>query len=137
MSLRTTLNNGDANRLPDALRSIGLGDLLNLLLPDMTFTETGVAVTTNVATLAAQPQNLYVVNATTATSTGVKTLLKGPISGAKAIVPAAGQCVWDGAKKVLFNAADAATVAKFLYSTSADVTISLLQREIGQSDALI
>jgi hypothetical protein len=135
MAIRDTLNNGEANRLADAWRSINVGDLLNMLLAGATFTETGVAVTTNVATLANQPSALYIINATTATTGGVKQLLKGPITGPKALVPATGQAVWDGGKKVLFATADVVTVAKFLYAQAADVTASILQRTVGEIDS--
>lgn len=139
MSLRDELNNADPNRLADAFRlgpSIGLGDLLNKVIAGLTATETGVTPASNVATLANQPSSLFQVNVTAGTSTGVKKLKKGPITGPKAITPAAGECVWDGGKKVLFAAADGATAVSFTYATAADVTCSILSRVLGQSDTL-
>jgi len=183
MSIRTELNKADPNRIPDALRSISFGDLLNRLLggSDVNIpvdlatadaatqtgayvqadvqsiatlanaikaklnlllaavrgiggvTEQGVTVTSNVATLANQPSAVVSVIATTGTTTGSKTLLQGPISGAGAIVPASGQVVWDGGKKILFAAVDAITVADFAYTTAADATVTALQRDIGQN----
>lgn len=136
-NLRATLNAGDANRVDSALQTIKLGDLLNNLITSRTPTESSVTVTSNVATLANQPSSLFQVNVATVSggsATGVKTLLKGPITGAGAIVPAAGQCVWDGGKKVLFATADLAATAHFTYATDADVTCSLLQRDIGERD---
>ncbi len=139
MSVRDTMNNGEAGRLADVFRQIGLGDALNILLKNTTYTETGVTVTTNKAVLANQPGKggLLSVNATAGTTTGEKALLIGPITGPKAIVPATGQAVWDGGKNVLFAAVDAVTTAKFLYGTAADTTIAGLTRNLGQSDALI
>jgi hypothetical protein len=59
-------------------------------------------------------------------ATGVKKLRRGPISGPGALVPAAGECVWDGGKKVLFAAADLALTASFTYAVSTDLASSLL-----------
>lgn len=137
MSVRDVLNAGDANRSVDVFRQLGLGDIINTLLKNTTYTETGVTVTSNKATLANQPQKLWSVNATAGGTTGEKALLQGPITGTKAITPATGQAVWDGAKTVLFASADAVTTAKFLYSQSTDVTIAAMTRVLGQSDALI
>lgn len=97
-------------------------------------TEAAVTVTTNVATLANQPRALIAVVGTAGTSTGMKKLLKGPVTGPTAIVPPAGSCVWDGGVKVLFNTADAITAASFLYSRDANTTVSLLQRDVGEQD---
>jgi hypothetical protein len=83
--------------------------------------------------LANQPSTLFSINATTATATGEKEVLTGPITGSQAIVPTAGQAVWDGGKKVLFATADVVTAAKFLYSTPADTTVGLLQRTLGSA----
>lgn len=129
-TLRTELNSQSPNRANSAFNQAAVGEALNLLLSGATYTETGVTVTTNVATLANQPSALFDANGTTATSTGSKKLLKGPITGAGAIVPAAGECVWDGGVKVLFNSVDAVTVAKFLYARAANATMSLLQRDM-------
>lgn len=186
MSLRTELNNADPNRVPAALREVGMGDLLNLLLvggdvvvPALTstqnatangsdagttqtlanalkvsynalqvdvaalrtallaaagVTEAAVTVTANVATLAAQPAKLYAVVASAGTTTGMKKPLRGAITGPTALVPATGQAVWDGGKKVLFSTADVVTAANFLYSKDADTTASLLQRDVGEQD---
>jgi len=132
--IRDTLNLGDANRLSAAFAKIGLGDLLNLLITAMTATEAGVTVTTNKATLANQPSSLYQINATAGTTTGIKKLLRGPITGANAIVPLTGQAVWDGNVSVLFATADAVTAASFTYARAANVTASILQRDIEEQD---
>lgn len=186
MNLRLELNNALPGRLADALKSVQVGEILNLLLvggdvvvPALTTTaiatadatdlatvlvlanatkakfntlltdvtairaalvsaggatEVAVTVTANVATLAAQPQDLVAVVATAATTTGMKKLLQGPITGPRAIVPATGQAVWDGGVKVLFATADVVTAASFLYTKAADTTVSLFQREIGEQD---
>lgn len=136
MSIRDTLNLGDANRFAAASAKIGLGDLLNLLITALAATETSIAVTTNKATLANQPSpnGLYQINATAGTTTGVKKLLRGPITGALAIVPLTGQAVWDGATSVLFAAVDAVTTASFTYARAANVTASVLQRDIEEQD---
>lgn len=133
MSMRAEANTGPENRMMDILREIGFGDLLNLLITAITPTDPTRTVTSNLLTLPAQPTILYQVKATTGTSTGVKTLLKGPITGSQKITPAPGQAVWDGGTKVLFNVADAVTQASSTYSTAADVTASILARDIGQN----
>lgn len=125
-TIRDSLNTADPNRIPDVLRTLQFGEVFNLLLSQLTATETGVTPASNVATLAAQPTALILINGTAGTSTGIKTLLRGQISGPGAIVPAPGQAVWDGGKKVLFNAADAITAAAFTYATAANVSRSAL-----------
>jgi hypothetical protein len=136
MSLRDDLNTSLPGRFPDASKSVGMGDLLNALVTAMTPTETGVSPASNIATLANQPSTLFQVKATAGTTTGVKQLLKGPITGPKAITPATGQVVWDGGKKLLFAAADAVTAVSATYAQATDVTASLFQRTIGESDTL-
>ena len=113
MSTRGTLNAADPNRTDAALNSIRFGSVLNMLLAAAAYTETGVSPSSSVATLANQPESLLDVFATAGTTTGRKTVLKGPISGVGALVPTTGQCVWDGNKKVLFASADAVSAAKF------------------------
>lgn len=93
-------------------------------------TEQGVTVTSNVATLAARPSTLITINATAGTTTGVKQLLVGPITGQNAIAPLPGQAVWDGNVKVLFSTADAVTTADFLYTKTSDTTVSVLQAPV-------
>jgi hypothetical protein len=134
MSLRDDLNNALPGRIDPALKEMGLGDALNALLKGATFTETGVVPASNVGTLANVPQTLFRVLATAETGTvHEKQVLKGPISGTQAVVPAAGQCVWlPGGKKILFNAADAVTAFSALYAQATDTTASLLQRTIGE-----
>lgn len=136
-NLRDALNGSNQlGRLADVLRALGFGNLLGLLIRGLTATETGVTVTAHVATLANVPaeNSLYQVNATTATATGIKTLLVGPITGPGAITPAPGQAVWvPGTKTVKFNAADAVTAASFTYSVGTEAT-SVLPRQLGQSD---
>jgi len=129
-TIRDSLNSGNPNRVADALRSISFGDLLNLLASALTATETGVTVTANVATLANQPTAFVLANATTATSTGIKALKIGQITGPNAVIPNPGEAVWDGNKKVLFNVADAVTAAAFTYATAANVTRSGLSQPI-------
>lgn len=131
-TLRDTLNTSNPNRLADALNVLEFGELLNLLLSGLTATETGVSATSSVATLANQPSALVLINATTATTTGVKKLRKGPITGPNAIVPATGEAVWDGGKKVLFATVDAVTVAAFTYATAANVSRSNLQQVLDK-----
>jgi len=131
-TIRDSLNSGNPNRVADVFRSLQFGDLLNLLLSGLTATETGVSVTSNVATLANQPTSLVLVNATTATSTGIKSVRQGPISGPGALVPVPGEAIWDGNKKVLFNTADAVTVAAFTYAKASDVTRSGLSQPLDK-----
>jgi hypothetical protein len=135
MSLRDDLNTSLPGRIADAQRSVGFGDALNAALKGLAFTETGVVPAANVGTLANQPSTLFRVLATAETGTvHEKLLLRGPIAGQGAITPPAGACVWDGAKKILFNSVDAVTAFSALYAQAADTTASLLQRTIGEQD---
>ncbi len=135
-NLRDSLNgSAQLGRLNDILKALGFGDLLALVIRGLTATETGVTPSSNVATLANVPTVLLQVNGTAGTSTGIKTLFLAPISGAGAYVPKAGECVWQpGTKKVLFNAADAITAASFTYSVGTEA-VSILPRQLGQSDS--
>lgn len=133
MSLRDVLNASDPNRNDSALQELGQGDLLNLVIKGLTATETGVSVSSSVATLAAQPATLFDINATAGTTTGHKKLRKGPITGSQKITPATGEAVWDGGTKVLFATVDAVTTAAFTYSKTTDTTASILQRDQGQT----
>lgn len=119
-TLRQDFNDSSPNNVADLRRRLQSGDLLTLLIKSLTATEAGVVPAANVATLAATPTSLFQVNATTATVTGIKKLRRGPITGSGAITPATGEAVWDGGTKVLFNVADAVTVASFTYVTAAD-----------------
>jgi hypothetical protein len=136
-SVRDQLNGTNlTNNVADLALSIGLGEVLSYLLSKATYTETGIAVTSNVSTLANQPtsQGLFqcvVASVSGGSATGVKKLLKGPISGSGAIVPAAGECVWDGAKSVLFCATDLALTASFTYAVSTDEA-SVTKKALGQ-----
>lgn len=132
-NLRGSLNESNQNRIADALRGSGLGDMLNALVIALAATESGLVPASNVITLANQPSTVFDVNATAATTTGHKQLLIGPISGAGAVVPATGQCVWDGGKKILFATADVVTAVSVKYARATDATASLLQRSIGES----
>lgn len=125
-TIRDSLNTADPNRIADVLRSLAFGDLLNLLASALTATETGVTVTANVAALANQPTAFVLINGTTGTTTGIKTLRRGQITGVGAAVPLPGEAIWDGGKKVLFNSVDAITVAAFTYATAANVSRSNL-----------
>lgn len=120
MALRQVMNTNNPNQLSDALKDLPLGELLTFLIKGATPTQTGVVPSSNVATLAAVATGMFQVNATTATVTGIKTLLRGKISGTGALVPATGECVWDGANKLLFAAADAVTAVSATYSVAAD-----------------
>jgi hypothetical protein len=132
-SIRDNLNGSEiANKLPDVALSIGLGEIISYLLAKAAYTETGITVTSNVATLAAQPSGLFqCVGITSGAASTVKKLLRGPISGTGAIVPATGECVWDGGLKVLFASGDAAATASFTYVVSTD-TASVTKKALGQ-----
>lgn len=134
MSMRLDADKADPNRLPDIFRELGLGALLAKLIAALTVTESAITVTTNVATLANQPApTIWQINATAGTTTGVKALKIGAITGPGAIVPKTGEAVWDGAKKVLFATVDAVTAASFTYPTAADAVPTILQRDSGQA----
>lgn len=74
-------------------------------------TETGVPVSTNVATLATAASAIITVNATTATHTGVKKLIR---DASRTL--ATGEVYWDGASKLTFAAVDAVTVCDVMYA---------------------
>ena len=125
--LRNDLNDGNLNQIADEFRQIKMGELVSLLISKLGFTETDVVPSANVATLANQPSAIFQVNAGTATVTGVKKLLKGPITGPRAIVPATGECVWDGGLHVLCAAVDAVTKVSFVYAQATDKASILLR----------
>lgn len=135
LTIRGSLNAANPNRIADAERAIGLGELINSLLLAKTATESGLSPSSNVVTLAATPSALFDVNATAGTVTGHKKLLQGPITGTEAVIPATGQVTWDGGTKLLFAAADVVTTVAVKYATAADLTVSLLQRAIGEIDS--
>lgn len=130
-TMRELLNQSNLNQLADVLGDIEFGELLTLVIQGLTATEAGVVPAAHVATLANQPSAMFQINATTATVTGIKKLLKGPITGEDAVVPRTGEAVWDGGVKVLFAAADAVTAASFTYARSTNSS-SVLQRDLGQ-----
>ena len=129
-TLRELLNSSQLNTLADALGDLELGDLVVLMINELTATETGLSPTANVSTLATPPTSVFLVNVTAGASTGIKKLLKGPISGEDAVIPKAGEATWDGGTKILTNAADAATAVAVTYATATDVD-SVTQRDLG------
>jgi hypothetical protein len=133
-TIRDTLNTADPNRLDRALKDINFGDLVSLLMASLTPTESTVVVTASVGPIANQPSAVYQVNATAAGTTGIKKLLKGPITGPHAILPAVGECVWDGALSILFNATDAVTQMAVTYALATPVVASILRRSLGETD---
>ena len=137
-SLREVVNGGNPNQLFDAVVRMNLGDVLSFLLAKIGtatgvgYTEAGVSVTLNVATLAAQPKALFQVVPTAGTHQGVKKIRRGPVTGSNALVPAAGECIWDGGVKVLFAAYDAISACSFLYAVAADIA-SLTESDLVNS----
>lgn len=122
--IRDTLNSGNPNVLGDAFQAIGLGELLSLLIATAAGTPTetlaGGSIVNSLATMGAVPTALFYVNGTVGGTTGVKKLRKGPVSGPNAIVPASGECVWDGGLHILFAAVDAITTCTVLYAVATD-----------------
>ena len=134
-SVREVLNGGNPNEIFDAAVRTRLGDMLSYACAKMAYTETGIAVTLNVATLAAQPTALFkcfVASVSGGSATGMKKLRKGLITGPHALVPAAGECVWDGGLHVLFAAADLAATASFTYAVATD-TASITEADLVNS----
>ena len=140
MSIRSELNNQSLGRLCANLQELQLGELLNLALAGVAYNEVaplgvGLTVTNNVATLGTKPTQILMANAMTVSggsATGIKKVLYGPVTGTAAVVPASGQCVWDGNVSVLFAASDLVATAEFATSLSATVT-SAMQRVVGQN----
>ena len=128
-NVQAVLDSGNLNTLADASAKAGLGTLLAYAASKMGYTESGIAVTTNVATLANAPvaNGLFQVYATAGTTQGVKKLRKGPVTGASALVPATGEVIWDGAKSLLFAAVDAVATASITYAVSTDLASAFLQ----------
>ena len=126
-NLQAVLDSGNLNDIADAAGKLGLGTLLGYLVAKATATES-VTPSSNVATLANAPvaNGLFQVNATAGTTTGIKKLRQGPITGPSALVPATGECVWDGAKSVLFAAVDVVSAASFTYAVATDLASRLL-----------
>lgn len=134
-NIRESLDNASPENMADLHRELAYGDLLSMMVLALAPTEAAAAVVLNVATLAAMPGVLLDVVATVGVSLGRKVLRRGPISGPAALSPAPGEVIWDGGKKVLFNAADAVTAASMLYTlASGVVTPSYMQRSPGQQD---
>jgi|HubBroStandDraft_2_1064218.scaffolds.fasta_scaffold60005_3 hypothetical protein len=133
-NLRATANQGEAGRLADVDRDIQMGEFLNAMINGMTATETGVSVTSNVATLAGTPVVLWDANGTAGTTTGHKQVLKVSAAYLTANNPAAGTCYWNGSTSVKFSSVDAISTAAFKYPKAADVTCSYLQRTLGEVD---
>lgn len=136
-SLRETMNQGEAQRLADLDRELMIGEFINSRINAMTATEAGIAVTTNVSTLAATPLVLWDAKVATVSggaATGSKKVLKVSDAYLTANNPAAGTCFWNGDKKVKFASADLAATADFKYPKAADATCSFMQRTLGQID---
>lgn len=130
-TLRESINASNPNRLPDALRSVQMGDLLSLLVQALTPTEAAAAVVANAKTLTNPASMVFDVVATAGTVLGRKKLL---IGGA-GVVPVTGEVVWNGASGMRFAAGDAVTAANFLYARS-DVppVTSVGLRLLGEQD---
>lgn len=127
MSVQAALNSGNPNQLGDASQAARVGDLLAYAISKMTPTEAGVAVTNNVSAMAAAPVTLMqVVGITAGVVRTVKKLRKGPITGAGALVPAAGEVIWDGGVHLLFAAADAAATCDVTYMVATDKSSLML-----------
>ena len=127
-NIQTVLDSGNLNQLADAAGKLGLGTLLAYAIAKMGYTDTGTSVTSDVVTLTNQPtaNGLFKVVAVSGTVTGMKKLLRGPISGPGAVVPATGECVWDGGLHVLFAAVDAVATASSTFAVSTDTASALL-----------
>ncbi len=118
-SLKDVINSGNLNQLADACQKLHLGDLVSYLISKLIPTEAGVGVVADVATLAAVPTALFqVVGITGAAVRTTKKLRQGPITGAGAIVPASGECVWDGGLHILFAAVDVAATCDVVYAVA-------------------
>lgn len=127
MSVQAALNSGNPNQLGDAAAAAQIGNLLAYAISKMTPTEKGVAVTNNVATMEAAPVTLMqVVGITAESASTVKKLRKGLISGANALVPAAGEVIWDGGLNLLFCAADLAATCDVTYMLATDKSSMML-----------
>ncbi len=105
---------------------------LNALITGLGNTESSVTVTASVAALANKPVallNVVAVTVSSGSATGPKKIRLGATTGPSALVPAAGEVIWDGNKGILFAAADLVATASFTYTKSTDVTASALQQD--------
>ena len=73
-------------------------------------TETHIAPTSNVVTLAATPKAVFQVNVTSGTKTGIFKLVGADRA------PVSGEVSWNGATKLTFNAADVVAYIDVVYS---------------------
>ena len=128
MSVQAALNSGNPNQLGDAVAACQLGNILSLAIKSMSATESGVTVTSYLtAPIANQPVALLqVVGITSGAARSIKKLRKGPVSGAGALVPAAGEVIWDGGLHLLFAAADLAATCDLTYVVATDKASILL-----------
>ena len=118
MSIQSALNSGNPNQLGDAAAAAHIGDLLAYAISKMTPTEAGVAAG---AAMAAQPVALLqVVGITAGADRSTKKLRRGLISGEGALVPAAGEVIWDGGLNLLFAAADLVATYDVTYTLATD-----------------
>jgi len=117
---RDSLNSANLNRLADALRLLGFGELLSVIISGLAKTETGATITSHVCTMAQAAVAVFQVNGIGGTA-GTKKLRQGAITGTGALVPLPGEVIWDGGSKLLFNTADANTTCDLVYS-KADLT---------------
>jgi hypothetical protein len=114
-ALQDKLNSPVLGKFSDALALAPLGDILAVILSAATATETGLTASANKGALgqAPTPNGLISVNATTATTGGVKQIVTDP----KATL-VTGQVFWDGGVNLTFAAVDVVTVFSALYCKS-------------------
>jgi hypothetical protein len=126
----TTANGSDATTTQTLANAIKTA--FNAAVTAGGFSET-LTVSTNAATLTNQPgpSGLIQVNAVAGTTTGVKKVRRGAVSGTNALVPLTGEVIWDGGKKLLFSATDAVTSAQVTYAQTGDTTVSCLRPKLG------
>lgn len=139
-TLRETLNNGDANRLPNVFGDGKLGSLMAMLIAGLTPTEAGVVPTTtnpswDFLNLANAAQVVAQVNATAGTFTGILALKINPDDND---LPSSGEVFWDGpgTTRLRFAKADAITAVSITYARAdaGNLACSLLDRTLGQRD---
>ncbi len=106
-SVRTSLNKANPASIAMDLQRIGFGEVLNLIPKTLRS-----AVTTHKITL---PENAKALRILAAYGVGTASGYKNPRAVGDGTVPAVGECSINGAGDILFNIADAITLATVVY----------------------
>jgi hypothetical protein len=135
-AIQDDFNSGQLIRLQNACESLGIGDVLSLLIRSLPATEAAATVTSNAKTLSNPASRLLDIVVTAGTVTGAITTIFRVAGAAFSTYPLAShQAVWDGTSAVRFAAADGVTAADFRYTlANSPLTVGWMARQIGERD---